>query len=210
MNGGTITTNANGEYACAIYAYSFTMNGGSIKISTDYMGIAVWSDGTLTIRGGTLEIFTGEAGYAFARYDVDEDEHLPTLPTTVTGDYKMVASVNGNGSDTVTFNEDDFKTYKYVSLHVHDYGTAWESDANEHWNECACGDKANKAAHSGGTATCEHKAECTVCGKEYGSFGNHDYGTLIGAVAEKHTQTELAAGVAAHYQCSVCDKYFTD
>ena len=66
-----------------------------------------------------------------------------------------------------------------------------------------------KATHTGGTATCEHKAECTVCGKEYGSFDNHDYGTLIDAVAEKHTQTELVAGIAAHYQCSVCDKYFT-
>ena len=171
MNGGTITINANGEYACAIYASeSFVMTGGSIKIGTDYMGIAMWSDGTLTIRGGTLEIFTGEAGYAFARYDVDEDEHLPTLPTTVTGDYKMVASVNENGSDTVTFNEDDFKTYKYVSIHVHDYGTAWESDANEHWNECACGDKANKEAHSGGTATCEGKAKCEVCNAEYGEL----------------------------------------
>ena len=66
-----------------------------------------------------------------------------------------------------------------------------------------------KATHTGGTATCTQKAECTTCGKEYGSFGNHDYGTLIGAVAEKHTQTELVAGIAAHYQCSVCDKYFT-
>lgn len=23
----------------------------------------------------------------------------------------------------------------------------WVTDANEHWNECECGDKANKAAH---------------------------------------------------------------
>ena len=46
--------------------------------------------------------------------------------------------------------------------HTHDYGTAWKTDANEHWNECACGDKANKAAHTdsnndGKCDTCEYQ-----------------------------------------------------
>ncbi len=31
--------------------------------------------------------------------------------------------------------------------HTHSHGTTWVTDANEHWNECECGDKANKAAH---------------------------------------------------------------
>ena len=38
----------------------------------------------------------------------------------------------------------------------------------------------------------------------------HNYGELVSAVTEKHTQTELVASVAAHYHCSVCDKYFTE
>ena len=37
---------------------------------------------------------------------------------------------------------------KYGEILPHDYGTAWKSDEDEHWNECACGDKANKAAHT--------------------------------------------------------------
>ncbi len=37
----------------------------------------------------------------------------------------------------------------------------------------------------------------------------HNYGDLVPAVDEKHTATELVAGVAAHYQCSVCETYFT-
>ncbi len=44
-------------------------------------------------------------------------------------------------------------------VHNHDYGTAWESDANGHWNECACGDKANEAAHNDGDAD----GKCDVC-----------------------------------------------
>ncbi len=39
---------------------------------------------------------------------------------------------------------------------------------------------------------------------------SHNYGTLVSAVTEKHTQTELVAGVAAHYHCSACGKYFTE
>lgn len=37
-----------------------------------------------------------------------------------------------------------------VSLppHEHDYGTAWSSDENEHWQVCACGERAGTAAHA--------------------------------------------------------------
>ena len=48
------------------------------------------------------------------------------------------------------------------TVHTHDYGTTWKNDANNHWNECACGDKANKAAHTdsnnnGKCDTCEYQ-----------------------------------------------------
>ena len=29
--------------------------------------------------------------------------------------------------------------------------------------------------HTGGTATCENKAVCSICGKEYGDYGDHNY-----------------------------------
>lgn len=37
----------------------------------------------------------------------------------------------------------------------HDYGTAWESDEDNHWQACVCGDIANRDAHTedGGTVT---------------------------------------------------------
>ena len=31
--------------------------------------------------------------------------------------------------------------------HTHDYGTAWKTDANNHWKECECGEKSENAAH---------------------------------------------------------------
>lgn len=63
---------------------------------------------------------------------------------------------------------------------------------------------------SGGTATCKELAECVACGAKYGELGGHAYGTLIPAQAEIHKVDELKAGVAAHYECSVCHKLFTE
>ena len=50
----------------------------------------------------------------------------------------------------------------YGNTAAHSHGSEWKTDANEHWNECACGDKANKAAHTdsnndGKCDTCEYQ-----------------------------------------------------
>ena len=34
--------------------------------------------------------------------------------------------------------------------HTHSYGSEWKNDADNHWHECSCGDKADKAAHTAG------------------------------------------------------------
>ena len=87
-------------------------------------------------------------------------------------------------------------TYKDAPpSHTHSYGTEWKYDNTNHWHECACGDKADLAAHSASewivdTAATEtadgskHK-ECTVCKKVLetapipatGSTHTHSYGT---------------------------------
>jgi len=59
------------------------------------------------------------------------------------------------------------------STHTHSYGTEWKYDGTNHWHECACGDKADIAAHSfqwvidkaaTKEATGTKHEECTVCG----------------------------------------------
>ena len=59
------------------------------------------------------------------------------------------------------------------STHTHSYGTDWKYDGTNHWHECACGDKADTAAHSfqwvidkaaTKEATGSRHEECTVCG----------------------------------------------
>ena len=57
--------------------------------------------------------------------------------------------------------------------HTHSYGSEWKYNADNHWHECSCGDKADKAAHDfkwvvDKEATATEKGskheECMVCG----------------------------------------------
>ena len=51
----------------------------------------------------------------------------------------------------------------------------WKSDGNYHWKECECGTELEKAAHSGGKATCIASAVCEVCGQPYGSVDSTNH-----------------------------------
>ena len=75
---------------------------------------------------------------------------------------------------------------------------------------CACGETVKADAACDGTATCTVKAKCSLCKAEHGDFAGHEYGQLIPAQDPVHNEDELTAGVAAHYQCSVCNAYFTE
>ncbi|MDE7086760.1 MAG: hypothetical protein K2O67_01070, partial [Clostridia bacterium] len=57
----------------------------------------------------------------------------------------------------------------------HNYATAWTTDDDNHWHVCnnGCGIKDSDGEHSGGTANCQQKATCEVCGQTYGSLGGH-------------------------------------
>ncbi|MBQ7187620.1 MAG: Ig-like domain-containing protein [Ruminococcus sp.] len=53
----------------------------------------------------------------------------------------------------------------------------WSYDEENHWKVCTlgCGTILDKAAHSGGTATCVKKAVCEVCGQEYGDVDKDNH-----------------------------------
>lgn len=70
------------------------------------------------------------------------------------------------------------------------------------------------------TASCVHMGnaayeKCVDCGvvtsgSDTKFYGDHNYGELKTAIGEVHTPSTLTPAVAAHYQCSVCLKYFTE
>ena len=65
----------------------------------------------------------------------------------------------------------------------HTADSEWHNsaDGTYHYHKCTqsgCSVILDKADHSGGTATCENKAVCSVCGLEYGDKLGHDYGEV--------------------------------
>ena len=112
---------------------------------------------------------------------------------------------------------------EYGELGAHNYGNEWKHDETSHWRECqteGCTAKTDVAAHSGGQATCQKKAECEVCSQEYGELGAHNYGSEWKHDGTSHwrecqtegctAKTDVAkhSGGQATYQkkaiCSVC------
>ena len=92
---------------------------------------------------------------------------------------EVAATVNGS-TVTAVSGTDGYLSLPNVKTitptaasHTHSYGTAWKCDGTNHWHECACGDKADTAAHTfkwvtDKEATAIEKGskheECTVCG----------------------------------------------
>jgi len=69
------------------------------------------------------------------------------------------------------------------------------TDKNGHAYKCTvCGEHDTVQAHSGGTADCQNKAKCSVCGTEYGKTGDHTWSTQW-----DYTDTKGHA-----HKCTVC------
>ena len=72
-----------------------------------------------------------------------------------------------------------------------------------------CGETVEKAAHSGGTATCTHKAVCSVCSVEHGELNpnNHEGET---EVRNAKIATCKDDGYTGDTYCKACDTKISD
>ena len=92
---------------------------------------------------------------------------------------------------------------------AHDHQSSdWESNETEHWQVCTCGAVFNKAAHSGGKATCKAQAVCEICKASYGSSDQNNHTDLKHIDAK--AATAAAEGNIAYWYCGGCKKYFSD
>ena len=88
----------------------------------------------------------------------------------------------------------------------HIYGTEWKANGNgTHSFKCTtvgCTAYGNTVVCSGGTSSCTEKAECSVCGSEYGGLNEHVYDNEI--AEEKYLATDASCSAKAAYYKS-CD-----
>ena len=181
------------------YSLTTQVNGGHGTISASKTGLAAGSTETV--------IFTPDDGY-----EID----TVTVNGAATPVLANVLDVTMDADKTVIV------TYKATGggEHTHSYGSEWKYDADNHWHECSCGDKADIAAHSASewiidtpatatTSGTKYK-ECTVCGYTMttetipatgGGEHTHSYGSDWKNDADNHWH-ECSCGdkkdVAAH------------
>lgn len=97
------------------------------------------------------------------------------------------------------------------TAHEHVYETNWSYNETEHWHKCTgCDEVSDKAAHSGGKATCTAKAICEVCGQPYGETGDHEWGewqqTKAPTCTEKGTETRVCKNNPDHTETRDVEK----
>lgn len=97
------------------------------------------------------------------------------------------------------------------TAHEHVYETNWSYNETEHWHKCTgCDEVSDKAAHSGGKATCTAKAICEVCGQPYGETGDHEWGewqqTKAPTCTEKGAETRVCKNNPEHTETRDVEK----
>lgn len=88
--------------------------------------------------------------------------------------------------------------------------SAWTQENGMHYHKCVygCDTHLDKAACSGGTATCAAKAVCETCGAAYGELNPANHTNLV--KTEEKPATHLAEGNTEYWYCDGCGRYFRD
>lgn len=66
-----------------------------------------------------------------------------------------------------------------VDAAAHTFDETWTTENGKHFHQCTvCSEgKSAEASCSGGEATCQAKAVCSICSQPYGELGAHNYGS---------------------------------
>ena len=139
------------------------IDGATYNVTADVELFAIWEDipvvkydVTFNANGGTGTMspveYAGTYTLPACTFTAPDGKQFKGWSTSANGEVIDGTTYN------VTANVELFAIWEDIP-HNHDHGTAWESDASEHWNECSCGDKANKAAH----ADSDNNGKCDTC-----------------------------------------------
>ena len=140
-----------------------------------------------------------------------KSETLPATGHTLTHHEARAATCTEKGWNAYdTCETCGYTTYAETPAPGHDFGDAWKSDAAKHWKECSrCDAVAERASHTGGTATCHDSAVCAVCATSYGER-NPDYHTGGIEIRDMTAPTAEKAGYTGNRYCKGCNAKLSD
>ena len=184
---------------------TFCMKGGSITGNTAYPyynkanGGGVYCTGRLELSGSPVieenKLTTGESNnlvsysyktkitdtlnsdakiYVYMKDTSTQDQTLATVGQSVSSVDAKNIFYSDNANFVADFDAAN-NTIKWTT-HTHNWG-AWTSNGDgTHTRICLPDTSHTETADcSGGTATCQSKAVCTICGGEYGDFASHNF-----------------------------------
>ena len=140
-----------------------------------------------------------------------KSETLPATGHTLTHHAARAATCTEKGWNAYdTCETCGYTTYAETPALGHDFGDAWKSDAAKHWKECSrCDAVAERASHTGGTATCHDSAVCAVCATSY-SERNPDHHTGGSEIRDMTAPTAEKAGYTGNRYCKGCNAKLSD
>ena len=199
-NGGGVYLDTSSTFNIAsgsITNNTVTANGGGVYFAGSAFNISGSADISENVKGGTISNGSLSGGTANNIYLPNNKTITITDALTGTNKIGVTTEAIPNTSSYVTIaggNTNYVHPYNFqyenddtpISVITngnnatlvackHSRGTEWVSDSINHWHKCSiCEGKADTAAHSGGTATCQAKAVCDTCKQPYGALGSHN------------------------------------
>ena len=165
------------------------------------------SGGTATCQAKAVCSVCGQAYGQFAAHDftaeVAEEKYLKSAATcTEKATYYKSCTVCG---------EKGTETFEVGNILGHDWGE-WQPNGNGIHSRICKRNATHKetVSCSGGTATCQAKAVCSVCGQAYGQFAAHDFTAEV--AEEKYLKSAATCTEKATYykSCTVCGEKGTE
>ena len=197
INGGTLNSKTESTAPSVNIVGNVTINGGNVTMSSGRYCINSDTD-MLTVNGGSVTLIGTSAA-------------VKTKSITVKNGLIIKASTTIDGA-LDTYKESDLSQYKKITIHSHNFGTAWEyKEADGHAHVCSfCGEHDAVIKHTPDISAPTEKQDqkCTVCGYVIApSLGHIHKDNLTKVTANPATCT--SDGNSEYYSCS-CGKYFKD
>ena len=176
--------------------------------ATDGKAAHRWAEQTILEATCTAD---GQKIYICEDCFATKSETLPATGHTLTHHEARAATCTEKGWNAYdTCETCGYTTYAETPALGHDFGDAWKSDAAKHWKECSrCDAVAERASHTGGTATCHDSAVCAVCATSYGER-NPDYHTGGSEIRDMTAPTAEKAGYTGNRYCKGCNAKLSD
>ena len=190
ISGGKVeTTCESDDYFCAAFARNggkVIVTGGDVTAANGY-GLVAVTGGSVSVQGGTVNgVLAHENANASAEISGGTiTGHAGTkngASLTVTGGTFVndVTEYCVDGCHTVDTDNDG--TYTYGE---HEFSAEWTTDETNHWHECACGAKSQKAGHQYDD---DFDSECNICEYERAAktlvamIGGQKFDSVQGAI----------------------------